>query len=175
MRERRERFSRLFASAYGPLWAYARRRVPAADLDDVVAEAFTVAWRRLDAIPEGDGALPWLYGVAYKVICNHRRSQHRRLRLVARLAAEPPSTPDFDPASGDTAVLEALGALRPADQEILRLVAWEGLEANEAAVVLGCSTNAATLRLSRARARLRERLTGSGPSRTHAQRKEIDV
>ena len=170
MGEREERFTRLFASAYGPLWAYARRRVPLADVDDVVADVFTVAWRRLDDVPE-DMALPWLYRTAYKTIGNHLRSQRRRLHLVGRLAAEPaPSEGAHDPA-----VFEALAALRPDDQEILRLAAWEEFAPSEIAVVLGCTPNAAALRLSRARARLRERLTGSSPSRTHARRKEIDV
>ncbi|MEX2556077.1 MAG: sigma-70 family RNA polymerase sigma factor [Actinomycetota bacterium] len=171
MGEREDRFTRLFASAYGPLWAYARRRVPASDVDDIVAEVLTVAWRRLDHVPDDESSLAWLYGVAYKVVGNHLRSQRRRLRLAARLAAEPASA---EPSS-DPGVIEALSALRPEDREVLRLAAWEGLGAPQIAIVLGCSSNAAALRLSRARARLRDRLTGSASSRTQARRKEIDV
>ena len=169
MGEREDRFARLFASAYGPLWAYARRRVASDDVDDVVAETLTVAWRRIDEVPEVP--LPWLYGVAYKAIGNQLRSRRRGLRLLRRLAAEPV------PTAGEhsSQVLDALARLRPADQEVLRLAAWEGLGASEIATVLGCSVNAAALRLSRARKNLREALTGSGPSRTQAGRKEIDV
>lgn len=171
MGAREDRFERLFAAAYPDVWRYARRRVPEADVDDVVAETFTVAWRRLDEVPE-DRALPWLYRVAANTIANRLRSQRRHLRLVSRLQAEPPPAPA---AEGDPEILDALAALRPDDQEVLRLAAWEGLGPAEIAVVLGCSDNAAAVRLSRARARLRERLTGSDRTRTQARRKEIDV
>lgn len=169
MGQRDERFSRLFASAYEPLWAYARRRVHASDVDDIVSEVLTTAWRRLDDVPEQP--LPWLYGVAYKTIGNHIRARDRRLRLVQRVSAEPGRS---EPAS-DPAVLEALARLSGADQEILRLAAWEELTTEEIGAALGCSANAAALRLSRARARLRRELTGSASSRTQAHRKEIDV
>ena len=169
MGEREDRFARLFASAYEPLWAYARRRVPADDVDDVVAETLTVAWRRLDEMPELE--LPWLYGVAYKAIGNLLRSRRRGLRLVRRRAPEPAPMTN----APSSQVLDALATLRPSDQEILRLTAWEDLAPAEIALVLGCSVNAAALRLSRARKNLRDALTGSGPSRTQAGRKEIDV
>jgi len=39
-------------------------------------------------------------------------------------------------------VLAALRELRPDDQEILRLAAWEGLTTRELAAALGCSENA---------------------------------
>jgi RNA polymerase sigma-70 factor, ECF subfamily len=41
------------------------------------------AWRRLDEVP--DPALPWLLGVARRVVANQRRGEQRRERL--RLAA----------------------------------------------------------------------------------------
>lgn len=172
MGEREDRYTRLFASAYGPLWAYARRRVPADDVEDVVAEVLSTAWRRLDDVPP-DNPLPWLYGAAHKTIANVRRAQGRRLRLIQRLAAEPSHLGTSG--SEDVAVIEALSQLRPEDQEVLRLAAWEDLDPSDIAVVLGCSPNAAALKLSRARKKLRRRLTGSPPSRTQARRKEIDV
>jgi RNA polymerase sigma-70 factor (ECF subfamily) len=42
-----------------------------------------------------------------------------------------------------------------AGQEVLRLTAWEELGVDEVAVALGCGTRAATMRLHRARRRLR--------------------
>ena len=171
MGEREERFTDLFASAYASLWAYARRRVPPDDVDDVVADVFAVAWRRLDEV-SADNPLPWLYGVGYKTIANVYRSHKRRLRLVQRLAAEP--APFSDPAE-DSSVIDALATLSPDDQEILRLAAWEQLDTSEIALCLGCSINAAALRLSRARKKLRQRLTGSPRFRTQPGRKEIDV
>ena len=78
-----ERFRALFAAHRSAVLAYARRRVDPDAAADVVAETFLVAWRRLDAVP--DDALPWLYGVARKVVGNQRRAQRRSQALVERL------------------------------------------------------------------------------------------
>jgi DNA-directed RNA polymerase specialized sigma24 family protein len=43
--------------------------------------AFLTMWRRIDEVPEGDAALVWLYGVAYRVIGHQWRSVKRRSRL----------------------------------------------------------------------------------------------
>lgn len=169
---REQRFTRLFADAYQPLWRYARRRVPLDAIDDIVADTLTIAWRKLDVIPDAPATLPYLYGVAYRVIGNSLRAHRRHLRLVERVRSEPLS--GAAPDSND-AVLDALATLRAEDQEVLRLSEWEGLAASEIATVIGCSPNAAALRLSRARARFKAALTGSGSSRTSHRRKEIDV
>lgn len=163
---REDRFRALFRSAYPSVVAYALRRVPAGEADDVVAEVFTVAWRRLDDVP-ATNELAWLYGVARRVVANQRRSGARRLHLVERLAAQPPAAA----AEQDSDILDALARLRPADQEILRLAAWEQLSGAEIATALGCTPNAAALRLSRARARLRAELTEIEPVRTHKGRR----
>jgi RNA polymerase sigma-70 factor (ECF subfamily) len=59
---RQERFERLFREHGDAVYRYAVRRDPGA-AEDVVAEAFLVAWRRLDDVPRG-AELPWLLGVA---------------------------------------------------------------------------------------------------------------
>ena len=60
--------------------------------------------------------------------------------------------------SEDAEVLNALAALRPADQEILRLSIWEELANKEIATVLDIDAHAVTMRLSRARNRLADKL-----------------
>jgi RNA polymerase sigma-70 factor (ECF subfamily) len=59
----------------------------------------------------------------------------------------------------DRRVIQQLMSMRPADQEILRLAAWEDLNSGEIALVLGCSVNAAQQRLSRAKKRLGSQLS----------------
>ena len=54
----------------------------------------------------------------------------------------------------------ALRALSFADQEVLALTAWDGLNAKDAAAALECSRSAYAMRLSRARRRLSAALTG---------------
>lgn len=156
MSDREQRYRELFDSCYRPLHAFARRRLPAADADDLVADVLTTAWRRLDDVPP-DATLPWLFGVAHRTLANQRRSSQRRLRLVQRLSHDPHAPHDDVPVESP-AVLHALSRLPRNDQEILRLAAWEQLPARDIALVLGCTPNAAALRLSRARGRLRTEL-----------------
>jgi RNA polymerase sigma-70 factor (ECF subfamily) len=158
-----ERFRRLFDTAYRPLLAYALRRTQRPeDAEEIVAETLLVAWRRRKDVPGGADAIPWLYGVARRLIANQRRGQGRRRRLERVL--EPLTRATLDPgelaeaADMTRVVLAASRRLREDDQEILRLAAWEGLSHEQIAVSLGCSENAAALRLRRARQRLREEL-----------------
>src|SRR5690348_5664901 len=78
-------FRSLYQAHYQAIAAYARRRVAPSEAEDVVADTFLVAWRRFDDAPSGDQTLPWLYGVARKVISQRLRTTRRRDRLVARL------------------------------------------------------------------------------------------
>jgi RNA polymerase sigma-70 factor, ECF subfamily len=158
-----ERFRRLFDDAYRPLLAYALRRTEeAADAEDVVAETMLVAWRRQRDLPTGEEAIPWLYGVARRVLANQRRSRARRRRLerlLQPLLRQSTHQEEIEPVD---AVIAATRRLPPSDQEVLRLAAWENLSHAQIGTVLGCSENAAALRLHRARRRLREELLKEG-------------
>lgn len=160
----RRRFEALAGQVWAPLERYVRRRVPADDVDDVLADVLLVLWRRLPEVPAPD-PLPWCYGVARRCLANARRGDERRLRLVHRLAAERPAPEPVD----DPALAAALDALRPADRELLRLWAWEGLEPRDLAVVVGCSAGAAASRLSRARAALAAQLRQDRAAPGHEQ------
>jgi RNA polymerase sigma-70 factor (ECF subfamily) len=59
----------------------------------------------------------------------------------------------------DSQVLSAIAKLKPDDQEVLRLSAWEALTAPQIAEVVGCSVSAAEQRLHRAKKRLAKVLT----------------
>jgi RNA polymerase sigma-70 factor (ECF subfamily) len=150
--ERRRRFEQLFAAQYAAVAAYANRRASAADAEDVVAETFLVAWRRLADVP--DDAKPWLFGVARRVLANQRRAAGRRDALYERAAASLTARGD----AGDTLVLQALAPLSDRDREVLLLAAWDGLTTAESAAALGCSRAAAKVRLPRAKRRLRDEL-----------------
>lgn len=171
------RFDALFTAHQRHVLAYALRRTRTpADAEDVAAETFTIAWRKFDAIPS-DVPLPWLYAVARRVLANHRRGLGRRERLAALLRVDDVATPMHAGEDRDRPAFAALGALSPADQEILRLVAWEELGNQAIAAVLGITPNAAAIRLHRARARFadalareseKERLKYPDASRTSA-------
>jgi RNA polymerase sigma factor (sigma-70 family) len=172
MDERERRFGQIYAAYYGAVSAYARRRLTDGDLaQDAVSETFLVAWRRLDDVPTGSDALPWLYGVARRVIANQRRGGLRRGELSARLARELPSRPDVDAGvlidDERRTVLSALGRLREADQELLRLAVWEELSHREIGLVVGCSEATVAVRLHRARGRLGKEIEKGLPGAGH--------
>jgi RNA polymerase sigma-70 factor (ECF subfamily) len=160
-----ERFEGLFRANYPAVRAYALRRSPPEAAQDVVAETFLVAWRRLDDVPAD--ALPWLYGVARRVLANQRRTTDRGAALAERLAGSEPSIADRDPgdSAGDAEILRvALGRLPEPSREALMLVAWHGLSGARAARAAGCSRAAFKVRLHRARARLAAELEALQPA-----------
>lgn len=173
-----EVFGRLYDAHHAPVMAYCARRAGRQAAADLTAEVFTVAWRRLDDVPSGDGSLPWLYGVAYRVVSHHWRSRGRRQRLGILLSSQP-QPPDSGPEvqvvrrEEYDRVIRALSYLREKDQEVLRLCMWEELSHEQVAVVLGTKVPAVRQRFHRAKkALLREfertggmvphRLEGSG-------------
>jgi RNA polymerase sigma-70 factor (ECF subfamily) len=155
---RRAQLDALFTLHAAQVFAFARRRASHSEADDVVSETFLVAWRRLDAVP--DHALPWLLGVARRVLANRRRAESRQSALRSRLApgeGQVVEVPEL--ANSETRfVLLALADLPPAERDAITLLAWEGLTPAEAAIVLGCSRATFYVRVHRARRRLAGRL-----------------
>lgn len=156
---REERFTAVYRSHCAQVERYVMRRVHADAVPDVVAEVFLTAWRRAEDIPHAS-ALPWLYGVARRVLANDRRARQRRADLVDLLAGRPEQQAGCatDEVVTRMDLARAVRELSAGDQEVLRLVLWEELTLPEAAVALGCSTVAARVRMHRARRRLRRRL-----------------
>ena len=153
------RLTELFHRHSRRVYAYARRHVEETHCDDIVSETFLVAWRKPEHVP--DEPLPWLIGVARNVIANHRRSTHRADRLWLRAVREGWTTTS---PSADAGLVEresmvaALSECSEAEREALLLTAWDGLTPEQAALVAGCSSRAFTVRLHRARTRLRTSL-----------------
>lgn len=147
--------------------AFARRRAPLEVADDVAAETFAIAWRKADAIPRDP--LPWLLGIARRVLSTQRRSGQRRSRLRHRLAEA--ALPIQPLAATDAPLGEALSQLSERDREALLLIAWEGLTPREAAAILGVTPTGFSVRLHRARRRLRTALArADAPSSSAARR-----
>jgi RNA polymerase sigma-70 factor (ECF subfamily) len=80
------RFELIYAKHAPAVKAYVLRRADASTADDVVAEVFVVCWRRFDDVPVDP--LPWLLGVARRVLSTQRRGERRRGALYERLAGQ---------------------------------------------------------------------------------------
>ncbi len=154
--KRELRFEALFDAHREAVRAYLWRRDPEL-ADDVTAETFLVCWRRLDDVPAEP--LPWLIGVARNIRLNQRRGDRRRDHLTRRLSSGPLSTPDPAASVGEReAIRAALGRLDERDREVLLLTAWDRLDRDAIAVVLGCTRANVAVRLMRARRRLAREL-----------------
>lgn len=152
-----EQFRALYEAHYAQVLAYALRRIAQPYAQDVVAETFLVAWRRIHGIPTEP--LPWLYTLARNALANQHRTLRRQDRLKKHIEELAPQSARIhrDHADGiaDAHLVEtAMRRLGRRDQEVLHLVAWEDLNVAEAAVVLGCSVSTTKVRLHRARRRL---------------------
>ena len=147
--------------------AFALRRANPEDADDVVAETFLVAWRRLDDLPSDP--LPWLLGIARKVIATNRRGDQRKGHLHGRLHDQASEVLLQHPSVERLETARAFNSLSEKDRETLMLIGWDGLTVTQAAEVVGCSTASFSVRLHRARRRLAQRieLDPSTPFLTH--------
>lgn len=156
------RFEELFRAHYGDVLAYAVRRCPSRqDAEDVAAETFTVAWRRLNELPPGDRTRLWLFGTARLVRLNHLRDRHRRDGLVRRLRGSISGRVSDEPGTrmeNAERIRRALSQLPERDREVLQLHVWEELTAEQISQVLEVSPAAVWKRLQRARDRLASRL-----------------
>jgi RNA polymerase sigma-70 factor (ECF subfamily) len=182
MADDRERFERLYRENFRAVLRFALARIDPERANDVVAETFLVAWRRLDDVPAEPRL--WLFGVARRVIAGQFRSEARRHALALRLRAAHGSDAAQGDLSGPLAerdqVLIAFAALGERDRDVLRLVTWDGLSAAEAAEVLGVTRLAFAVRLHRARKRLARALEpeagrGPRPSAPQKTRRHVDA
>lgn len=154
-----ERLTELYAAHAARLYAYARRHGDPSAAEDLVADAFMVALRRLEEVPEDPGeARAWLIGTTRKLAANRRRRASTRdtfWRAAVREGWHARADVSAEEVVAERdACLRSLAALSAADRELVLLIAWEGLTHEQAAHVLGLSRTAFSVRLHRARQRL---------------------
>jgi RNA polymerase sigma factor (sigma-70 family) len=176
MSERAAWFENLFRQTRGDLLRYLVRRTgDPEEAADLLAETYLIAWRRLEAVPPGEEARLWLFGVARNLLRKRPSRSRTAEAVVDRLAAELRAAQQLQEPAVDEradAVLGALARLGEGDRELLTLSAWEGLNPAEIATVLGISPNRARVRLHRARARLRAQLGRAGVPQADAAEAE---
>jgi RNA polymerase sigma-70 factor (ECF subfamily) len=154
----------MYASTYADVLRFAQRRVHPSHAEDVAAEAFAVAWRRIDEAPRRpDEVRAWLFGIARHCLMNAARGQDRREALAVRLARAPSNAAPTSAEDADLVLQRIdLGAawrrLSDGEQEVLALTVFDGLTSPQAARVLGISSGSYRLRLMRARSALRRQL-----------------
>lgn len=175
-------FGLFFRRYVTPVTLYGVRRCPDPDdVADLVAETFLVALQASGRyIPENDTALPWLFGIARRVLAKQRRRRAGARRLLIKAtntqllftsSEEDAVAAAIDAARQAPALEAALAALSASEREVVELVAYDGLSPSEVAAILNLSPNAARLRLSRARRHMKQMLDPTPvaePEATHA-------
>ena len=140
--------------------AYLARRVDRSDVEDLAADVFAIAWRKRASVTPGE-ELPWLYRIASYQVANHRRRLAARASVLGLFSA-----PDAAPAAdalldADPELAAAFRSLPARHREVLALVVLEDLPVSQAAIALGISANAVSIRLHRAKKALGEALSGA--------------
>jgi len=170
--DRRLRFEAVAPAVIDAVRRFLARRTDPATADDVLQETLLVCWRRFDEMPD-EAVVPWAYGVARNCLANAERSRRRQGRLLTRIwRLDRPAAVSAEPGLPDHDLATAMRSLRAADAELLRLWAWEELSPSAIAVVLGVSANAASIRLHRARQKLRDELRKAGAAAGHEESTE---
>lgn len=140
----------------------------AEDTQDLMQEAFLLAFQKLDRFHGDSSFYTWVYRIAV----NLTLSGHRRRRAAARwrdevrgqtleLACDPrendPSAP-LERGERDRAIQDALSALAPEHRAVVVMKEFDGLHYDEIAAMLGVPVGTVRSRLHRARCELRDRL-----------------
>jgi RNA polymerase sigma-70 factor (ECF subfamily) len=157
----------LYERHFEDVFRYVAARIGRQAAEDVVAETFVIAFTRRSAFePSHACALPWLIGIATNLLRSRRRAERRHLatepRRMERGGAPDPGLDDMiarvDAASVRGAVMRAVERLRPSERDAFLVHALVGLVGTELGAALGVSPSAASVRLHRARTRLRATL-----------------
>jgi len=159
-----DRFGVLFDRYFGDIHRYVWLRLGESAADDLAAEAFMRAFRGRDRYDvDRPSARAWLYGIASNLIADHRRSEARRYRALARSAPSPDIADHGDlvvermsAALMQPRLAKGLAQLASGDRDVLILVACAQLSYDEVSDALGIPRGTVGSRLNRARKKLRK-------------------
>lgn len=145
----------LLAANREALLAFAERRLGSrATAEDVVQQASVRALGRAAQLRDAGAGRAWLFQITRRLVVDQLRSQST---VAASGDDELASDSELSELSCDC-VLANLRRLPDPEASLLRRSIVDGAAAAELAAEFGISINAATVRLSRARAALREQL-----------------
>lgn len=151
-------FEAVYAEFFPFVWRSARRLgVPPSALDDVVQEIFIVAHRRLPDFEGRSSVRTWLFGIALRVVRQHRRTMRRKDRATEEhdweaLPSTHPTPHDAAERAEELSLLHRLlDALDDDKREVFVLAELEQMPVPEIAIAVGINVNTAYSRLRLAR------------------------
>ncbi len=136
---------------------FVARRVPVADVEDVVQEVLVAIAGSESPRPQRLGA--FAYGVARRVVADHHRARAREHARLARLAVEPDDDGGEPLSAPETALAGALALfladVSPLYAEAVRAVDVDGGKQSDVARALGVPLSTLRTRVQRGRDELR--------------------
>jgi RNA polymerase sigma-70 factor, ECF subfamily len=169
-------FDRVYEGELSYVWHTLRRLgVPERDREDLAHDVFLVVHRRLgDYVPERP-LRPWLFGIAYRVVSDYRRSARVRHEVVAPddvpaeganpAAADPSATDEVLSRERRELVLRGLEEVPLQRRAVFILHELDGFSIPEIAAAIEAPLNTLYSHLRRARRDFADavrRLAGSG-------------
>jgi RNA polymerase sigma-70 factor (ECF subfamily) len=161
-----DEFTALYDQHFRDIYRYIAGRLGRDVADDIAADTFLIAlrrWHTFDA--ERGGVRPWLFGIATKLVAQHRRQETRRYRALGRVGPEEVTDShetrvvNWVTAEGlQPRLAKAIAALSSAERDVLLLNALCELSHEEIAQALDIPYGTVGSRLSRARKKVRSTL-----------------
>jgi RNA polymerase sigma factor (sigma-70 family) len=143
------------------VYRFAARRLGPETAEDVVAEAFTIAWARITSFdPERGEFVSWLFGIVTNVIARHHRQETRQWRAFAKVGVHTSDTFDEELANRIDAdvrwpqVAGLLADMTGRDRDVLLLHVWQEMTYQQVADTLDIPVGTVRSRIARARGRL---------------------
>jgi RNA polymerase sigma factor (sigma-70 family) len=143
-------------------WGFASRLTQcSADADDVMQDAFVVAWRKRDLIPAE--SWPWFCTVVSNCARNHRRKTGKVQRMASIESVAPEDSGEVPARAAEinelrTELVAALNELGPEEHQAVALCVLGGLTQAAASELTGTNLNTIKARVRRGLERLREKL-----------------
>lgn len=150
-------FNDYFESHVSAAYSSAVRRLGIDHADDIVTEAFTIAWQKQAHLLEAGKGRAWLLTTVAYLCMNTQRSAARELSKAKDAAYLTQLSLNHPPPDNER-FWEAWRKLPLGDQEILASVYWDDIPYMNLAQLHGSSEGAIRTRVSRAKSRLNKLL-----------------
>lgn len=164
MHERTARKGEVFSALFDEHVSRVRRHVECYladddDVQDVVADVFRLGWEKLN--PDQPWGLTWLLRSAQNKLRDRERKEGRGARALEALQRDGTHQREEIHPLERVAVLDALSVLTNHERQVVVLTYWDELSAGEVAEVLQLSPGSVWTTLSRARVKLRSKLSNA--------------
>lgn len=163
-------FAPIFERHFAQIYRYLCQRTEPSAAEDLASDVFAIALnKRNKFVAQHDSALPWLYGIASRLLADQSRKRSRQATAYHKAGSQEPT--ETSPTSGALERIDAQSAartLQPAidalserDQDILHLYAHGDLTYPQIAAALKIPVGTVRSRLHRIRKTLQKATTSN--------------